>query len=328
MSTLPDWARALGEPLFDARIRATPDDFVVTEQFDIEFSGEGEHDWLWVEKTGANTHWVAEQLARHAGIKPRDVGFAGLKDRHAVTRQWFSVRRPSGEGTDWELFTAEGVRVLEVQRHHRKLKRGAHRGNRFRIALRGENVIGTDDEFVERMRRISDGGVPNYFGEQRFGRDGGNIELGHAVIAGRRLPRNKRSIAISALRSFQFNEELDARIRAGTWNRLLPGDCASLNGTNSVFDVDDVTEDLQARCDEMDIHPTGTLPGIKEIGVEASRRSLRMRVNDLRWEFERGALWLEFSLGKGSYATAVLRETVRLSAETSRSGDKLTSGCF
>ena len=319
MSTLPDWARALGAPLFDAQIRTTPQDFIVTERLDVAFSDDGEHDWLYIEKTGANTHWVGEQLARHAGIKPRDVGYSGLKDRHAVTRQWFSVRRPSVDGTDWSIFAAEGVRLIEQHRHSRKLKRGAHRGNAFRIALRADEIEQHCALIDTRLETIKTCGVPNYFGEQRFGHDGGNIELGQAVIAGRKVSRNRRSIAISAIRSFQFNEELSLRIVNGTWNRLVPGDLANLDGSGSVFAVDEVTPELEQRCEEMDIHPTGTLPAIQEVGVEASRRPLRMRVNDLRWEFEQAALWLEFSLGKGSYATVVLREAVR-------TGGKLTSG--
>ena len=308
MGTLPDWATALGPALFAARIRSTPADFDVTEVLDIEFSGDGEHDWLWIEKTGANTVWVAERLAQHAGVAVRDIGYAGLKDRHAITRQWFSVRRPSADGTNWSAFAAEGVQVVAEQRHSRKLRRGAHRGNAFRIALRADPGEVDGGAVEERLNALEDLGAPNYFGEQRFGREGANIELGRAVVAGKRVSRNKRSIGLSALRSFEFNNELDARIRAGTWNRLLPGDVANLDGTGSVFAVDEVTAELERRCAEMDIHPAGVLPGFKKIRVESSHRPLRMRVADLRWEFGEGALWLEFRLRRGSYATAVLRE--------------------
>ncbi|MEJ2128034.1 MAG: tRNA pseudouridine(13) synthase TruD [Woeseiaceae bacterium] len=310
MKTLPDWARALGPPLCSCRIRSTPSDFVVTEQLDIEFSGDGEHDWLWIEKTGANTTWVADQLARHAGVHSRDVGYSGLKDRHAVTTQWFSVRRPSGTGTDWDAFHADGVKILEQHRHQRKLKRGTHRRNTFRIALRGDDIDINRNAIVERLERIKEQGVPNYFGEQRFGHDGGNIQLGEAVLAGRRMSRNKRSIGISALRSLVFNDELSERVEAGTWNRLLPGDVANLDGSGSVFDVDEVTADLEQRCAEMDIHPCGTLPPYKEIRVEAAYRPLRVRADNIGSQYDRDAIWLEFSLPKGSFATAILREIV------------------
>ena len=132
--------------------------------------------------------------------------------------------------------------------------------------------------------------------------------MGRAVIAGRRMPRNKRSIGISAVRSLEFNDELDDRVRDDTWNRILPGDVANLDGTRSIFTVDEVTPELEQRCKDMDIHPSGSLPGIDELGVEPASRPLRLRVQNLQWEIDGDALWLEFSLGRGSYATAVLRE--------------------
>jgi len=339
LSNLPDWARALGPTLFKARIRSAVDDFVVSEQLEFEFSNDGEHDWLFVEKIGANTHWVGEQLAQHAGIKPRDVGYAGLKDRYAVTQQWFSVRRPSVEGTDWQSFEAEGVRIVEQHLHRRKLRRGAHRGNAFRIALRDDEIALRQEDVVERLSKIESRGVPNYFGEQRFGRDGSNVDLGRSLFGGRRLTRNKRSIALSAVRSFLFNQILDTRVRDGSWERILPGELANLDGSGSVFPVDDVSSDITARCAAFDIHPTATLwgsgtplgshivaemekdatadysdlcDGLISAKVDASSRPLRVRVQDLRWEFEDDALWLEFLLPKGAFATTVLRELVLL----------------
>ena len=309
MANLPDWARASGLPLLSARIRSTTSDFQVTELLDIEFSGDGEHDWLWVEKTGANTTWVAEQLARHAGVPARDAGYAGLKDRHAVTRQWFSVRRASGEGTDWTSVDIEGVNVIDVRRHYRKLKRGTHSGNAFRIAVRSKRLQDERTDLSERLNCIAANGVPNYFGEQRFGRNGSNIELGEAVLAGKRLSRSKRSIGISALRSLDFNNQLSQRVEQGTWNELVPGDTANLDGTGSVFAVDAVTEELRQRCAAMDVHPAGSLPAIEALRVDASWRPLRARVSALQWEFADDALWLEFGLPRGSFATAVLRET-------------------
>ncbi|MDJ0812177.1 MAG: tRNA pseudouridine(13) synthase TruD [Woeseiaceae bacterium] len=310
MTTLPDWARASGAPVCACRIRGEPADFRVTEVLHIEFSDDGEHDWLYIEKTGANTEWVARQLARHADVPARDVGYAGLKDRHAVTRQWFSVRRPSGEGTDWGVLDVEGVTLLEQHRHLRKLKRGAHRGNTFCIALRGDDVRTHRDELVERLQVLAGQGVPNYFGEQRFGRDGGNVALGEAVLAGRRVSRNQRSIGLSAVRSLQFNNALAARVVEGTWNRLLPGDVANLDGSGSVFDVDEVTPELEQRCADLDVHPCGALPALEAAGVKAASRPLRMRVTGLEWELAPDALWIEFRLGKGSFATSVLREVV------------------
>lgn len=313
---VPEWALAYGGPLFTARIRGQPSDFEVTELLDIEFSRDGEHDWLWIEKTGANTAWVADQLARHAGVSLRDVGYAGLKDRHAITRQWFSVRRPGGEGTDWEALDVDGVALLERVRHQRKLRRGAHRGNAFRIALRVDAIEKYRGRLVERLETIAAGGVPNYFGEQRFGRNGSNVALGEAVLAGRRVSRSKRGIGLSALRSLQFNNELSARVEAGTWNLLQPGDTANLDGSRSVFSVGEVTDELMQRCAGLDIHPSGTLSALEAAGVKASSRPLRMRVGQLQWAFDDGALWLEFRLGRGSFATAVLREIAELEDAT------------
>jgi len=297
--------------LCSCQIRTTPSDFKVTEHLDIEFSGDGEHDWLWIEKTGANTNWVANQLAKLANVPAKDVGYSGLKDRHAITRQWFSVRRPSGTGTDWGLLDVVGVELLEQHRHLRKLKRGAHRSNEFRIALRSNEIDAHREAIDQRLQTISEQGVPNYFGEQRFGRDGSNIELGEAVLAGRRVARNKRSIGISALRSLQFNHELSARVEAGTWNTMLTSDKANLDGTGSVFDAEEVDEELVRRCAELDIHPCGVLPALDAIGVKAAHRPLRMCVRDLRWIFDDHTVWLEFRLDRGNFATAVLREIVR-----------------
>lgn len=335
MHSIPDWARAHGPTLIAARIRSVPADFIVTENLSIDFSDDGEHDFLWVEKTGANTQWVAERLAEHAGVPARDAGYSGMKDRHAVTRQWFSVRRPGADGTCWDDFAAEGVRILEQRRHLRKLKRGAHRTNAFRIALRAEYIVEMQDSIADRLSNISAGGVPNYFGEQRFGRNGANLDLCRSLFAGRRLSRNKRGIALSTARSLIFNDILDARIKTATWNTVLPGELANLNGSGSVFVVDEVDAEIERRCAEMDIHPTGTLwgdtaplgtqivadiesevaathaelcKGLVSARVDASSRPLRLPVQDLKWEIDDDVLWLEFRLGRGGYATAVLRE--------------------
>ena len=333
MHDIPEWARAHGRGLFAASIRLKPSDFVVVENCGIEFSGDGEHDYLWIEKTGTNTHWVAECLAKHSGIPVRDVGYAGLKDRHAVTRQWFSVRRASP--ADWNAFTAEGVVILEQKVHRRKLRRGAHSGNSFRIALRSDKIDTNLENREKRVAGIDQCGVPNYFGEQRFGRDGGNIELCRQLFAGRKLSRHKRGIALSAARSLIFNDILDVRVRQGSWNTILPGELANLDGSASVFAVKKVDAELIARCNAHDIHASGSLwgvgapqsssnvaelesevvrshaeiaVGLTKAKVDASSRSLRLRVRDLRWTVEDGVCWLEFSLRKGGYATTVLRE--------------------
>lgn len=333
MTALPEWATAHGAALFNASIRETPEDFRVTESCSIEFSGDGEHDLLWVRKQGQNTQWVAEQLARHGQVPVRDVGYAGMKDRHAVTCQWFSVRR-AGQ-TDWSRFAADGVDILETCRHRRKLRRGAHAGNAFRIALRNANVASCEAQIEARLAAIAGHGVPNYFGGQRFGRDGGNLELCCRLFRGQRMSRAKRSIALSAARACIFNAILAERVKNGSWNRLLAGELANLDGSGSLFAVDEVTDDLRQRCSKHDIHPSASLwgdgspragrdvagletavaaryqdlvDGLVAARLQPAARPLRLLVKDLGWRIDDDALWLEFSLPRGGYATAVLRE--------------------
>jgi tRNA pseudouridine13 synthase len=333
MQALPDWVTAYDPLGLDAVIRSEPADFQVTENLPYAPDGAGEHEYLWIEKTGANTNWVAEKLAKFCGIRPRDVGYAGMKDRHAITRQWFSVCRRND--VQWNNFAADGVMILACERHGRKLRHGAHTGNSFKIALRAGDLLAHRRRLDERLSRIAEQGVPNYFGEQRFGRGGGNLDLFRSMIAGRRLSRAKRSIALSAARSLIFNAILDRRIRDGTWNTLLPGELANLDGSGSVFAVADVDDELISRCAGLDIHPTGSLWGesapassgevaalesasvaehaeIADMLVAArmavASRALRLRVSNLQWSYAGDALWLEFELARGGFATAVLRE--------------------
>lgn len=334
-SSLPEWCRALGTSLVQGQIKQTPQDFQVVESLGFVLSGDGEHDYLWVEKTGANTTWVARMLARHAGIDARDVGYAGLKDRHAVTRQWFSVRRPGSAGTDWNDLHVDGVRLIEAHRHQRKLKRGAHSGNRFRIMLRDVRSDGVDVE--HRLETIRAGGFPNYFGTQRFGRCGANLQMAAELAAGKRLRRDKRGIALSAARSFLFNEILSARIGNGTWNIALPGETLNLDGSGSVFRVDEIDDEINQRLAALDIHPTGALWGdsaansddasvileqsvadrfpeyvqcLRAARMKPARRALRGVVRELSWQIDGTGICLEFGLDRGCFATALLRELV------------------
>lgn len=343
MFDIPEWPYFLGKPDAAGIIRSCPEDFVVEEIPRIKPQGEGGHLWLWVEKRSANTDWVAGRLAAAAGCRPRDVGFAGMKDRHAVTRQWFSV--PAGEVTP-EVFIntqIEGVSVLDGQFHQRKLKRGTLDGNRFELVIR--DFTGDMSGTGRRLEQIRDNGVPNYFGPQRFGRNGQNVGRGFALLSsGARLPRNKKSIYLSALRSFLFNQVLAERVRAGSWNRMLDGDLAMLDGTHSIFPCLMPDKDIEDRCTRHDIHPTGPMPGkggdgpageVAELesrvlgnwtgltdtlvkqGVQASRRALRLYPEGLEWVFEDDVLRLAFVLPPGAYATTVLRE-ILVSAETDR----------
>lgn len=334
-NALPAWQRAHGSPVFQGLIKQSPSDFQVTEILGFSPSGDGEHDFLWIEKEGANTVWVARALAKYAGVADRDVGYAGLKDRHAVTRQWFSVRRPTGGGTDWQDFALSNVRILEISRNQRKLKRGANSSNHFRIAM---NCAGTDHKaIVERLEIISARGVPNYFGEQRFGRDGGNLQLVRDLFSGKRLKRDKRSIALSSARSYLFNEILHARVVDNNWTEALPGEVLNLDDTGSVFTPAAIDDEIRSRLQSLDVHPTGALwgkgepkgqgqaveydrsaaakfpelaEGLEKFGLSQARRALRLHVRETTWEFSGDVLWLDFELTSGAFATAVLREVL------------------
>lgn len=317
-SNFPESPRAHGGPLCRGRLRHTPDDFQVTEQLGWEPCGDGEHDYLWLRKTGVNTAWLATQLALFAGVAPHDVGYAGLKDRHAVTEQWFSV--PRWHQPDWSSFTLAGVEVLSVARHQRKLRKGAHQSNRFCIRLRAVEGL-SNSVLSERLDVIRHQGVPNYFGEQRFGRDGANMDLASAWARGRRLSRDKRSMAISTIRAFCFNTALAERVHSETWHQLMVGDLANLDGSGSVFDVSAVDDELIRRCQSLDIHPAIALVGegsesvpthwqaaLTRARVEPGSRSLRMRAHDLKGEIDDDTVQLSFGLQRGCYATSLLRE--------------------
>ncbi|MFO7275630.1 MAG: tRNA pseudouridine(13) synthase TruD [Pseudomonadota bacterium] len=327
-----DPPRAHGAPAVRGRMRETPEDFLVEEELGFEPSGAGTHVLLRVRKRDANTQWVARELARLAGCRPMDVGYAGLKDRRAVARQWFSVPRGRRAPGEWIGAGGEGFEVLEAHAHDRKLPRGALAGNRFTLRLRG--VEGGRDLLEARLAAVAREGVPNYFGPQRFGRGGANLaHLGRAIDS---LDRRQRSFVLSAARSLIFNAVLAERVTAGNWNRLLPGDVANLDGRGSIFQVAELDDTLTARCERMELHPTGPLWGrgttpasgsvrlleervaseleaasrlVCAVGMRHERRSLRLPVRDLEHEWRTDdELTLRFRLGKGSFATTVLRE--------------------
>lgn len=333
--------RAHGAPVLQAKLRNEPEDFFVEELPGFEPTGSGEHLLLTIEKRGMNTAHAARRIAQWARVGEVAIGYAGLKDRHAVTRQRFSVHLPHRVAPALDTLpldepSGERLRVLEHAWHAKKLPRGALAGNRFVLVLR--EIEGEPTAIEARLRAIVARGVPNYFGEQRFGRGGDNVATARAMFAGRRVPREQRSLLLSAARSELFNRVLAARVDADCWDRPLDGEVWMLDGTRSVFGPQPLDDALARRLADFDIHPTGPLwgqgelrtrdaaaeiersaveggdaaalrAGLERAGLRQERRSLRLRPADLAWTWrDSGTLELGFSLPPGTYATTVLAE--------------------
>ncbi|MDX5376573.1 MAG: tRNA pseudouridine(13) synthase TruD [Halomonas sp.] len=324
-------------PPRSGEFRATPEDFVVEEVLGFAPEGQGEHLWLWIEKRGLTTLEVVRHLARACGVTPRAIGYAGMKDRIAVTRQWLSVHLP-GQQAPEDLaarLDALGVRVLEQVRHPRKLKRGVHRANRFQLRLSGAAI---NDDLEARWAWLCRHGVPNLFGPQRFGPAGRNLIRARPLLArGWRKRDDREGMLLSAARSYLFNELTALRLSDGSWRHLVAGDVAILDGTASQFAVDAVDAELGERAARLDLHPSGVLwgvgtslargdalyyenaiaerhavlcQGLERAGVLMARRALRMRLDQPRLERDGREARLDFLLPRGSFATAVLRELI------------------
>ena len=333
-------------PVLSGWFKSRPEDFQVTEILPVEFSDDGEHWWLWLEKTGSNTEWAARQLAKACGVAPRRVGYAGLKDRQGITGQWFSVQLP--KITDMEAVNANLPAALQVKQarwHHKKLRTGALRGNRFEITLR--DVQGDRQAAEQTLNDLSQHGFPNYFGAQRFGHNRNNVQQARQAFRRNRLPRQRhqRSLWLSAARSFLFNEILAHRLRHGCWHTVLPGDVLQLAGSHSWFVFNDEDKEneslaaLQQRLDAGDLHLTAALwgrgepatqnvartaeleaiaphtdlcRGLEKAGLKPDRRAMRCVPENLSWQWidksDKTQLKLTFQLPAGSYATELLAE--------------------
>ena len=340
LPTAPDHslecAFAFGTPRFHGRMRAQCADFEVSEILGFEPDDDGDHLLLYVEKEGITTSDLVAVIARAAGLATRQVGYCGMKDRQALARQWLSIPVAGRAEPNWALMAPAPAKILVRARHRRKLKRGSHRANAFKIRVL--ELHGGRDDIDKRLCRIGQEGVPNYFGPQRFGRQGRNIERADAMLKNALRPPNHliRGMYLSALRAWLFNAVLSERVSNDSWNRLLPGDCAMLDGTRSVFSIHDVDAELAARAQAGDIHPTGPLVGtgkalvhdtaqaveeailadykawrvgLAQAGLRGARRSLRATVRQLVWTWEsETTLCLSFILDRGQFATSVVRE--------------------
>tara|TARA_R110002110_G_scaffold2830_1_gene14127 strand:+ start:60302 stop:61471 length:1170 start_codon:yes stop_codon:yes gene_type:complete len=349
-------AYANPEPEIIASYKVSPEDFKVFEEISFTPDGAGEHLLLLIEKTGLTTQEAQKRLSDFFQRPAVDVSFSGMKDKQAVTQQWFSIRLPGNTdntAADIDALNSDLLSVLEVKRNSRKLKRGSHRQNRFQIRLR--ELSGNPEYLLDRLETIAVQGVPNYFGAQRFGRDKYNLERARRMLAGELKVKQhyQRGLYYSAARAWLFNRVLSERVQLGNWNQFLAGDVMQLDGTDASFKAQADDPEINQRLESMDIHPTGPLwgssksgsqgqtaelelrvaaaekslcAGLEAAGLNSQRRALRSPVRDLQHHIvDSETLELEFTLNKGAYATVVLRELVKLRALASEQANEQDS---
>ena len=337
-----------GKPESTGLLRKDINDFKVFEKLPFEPCGEGEHLFVHIRKTGANTVFVARELAKYFKVKEQLVSYAGLKDRFAVTEQWFGIHVPGKEVFELSDLTIEGVEILSYKRHNKKLRTGALLGNQFEIILREVTAI---KALTARWKQIVEQGVPNYFGEQRFGIEGGNIERALSLFSGQKVKdKKKRGMYLSAARSHIFNHVINERIQQQCFDKIAVGDVLMLAGTQSVFHLDEVDPAIEQRFIEKDVDITAPMwgagdlmttseplaleqkvaeenehfcQGLPRFGLKQERRRIRLNVSDtnielLSTEEDSSSVSISFSLPAGCYATTVLRELLAYQDMTSR----------
>ncbi|AOW52007.1 TPA: tRNA pseudouridine(13) synthase TruD [Legionella pneumophila] len=333
-----NWPRAYGIPNSTATFKLCPEDFQVNELFEGQFSGEGEHIVLKIEKKGLTTEQVIKSLARLINKPIKLISYAGLKDKQALTTQWLSIHAPGEVIEGIETLEAPGWKILECTRHNKKLRPGFLSGNHFTITLRN---VSDESDLIHRIEQIKFKGVPNYFGEQRFGRDGGNlIKAEEILVQGRKVKdRFLKGMYFSAARSWLYNLILSRRVKESSWNLPLLGDVIQLVGSNSIFVNDkSLDEQLLQRIGEKDVSPASPLPGrsknlvkgtalqiINEVyaewsawldgleknGLEEAWRANILYAEQIEYRINQGTVELSFVLPAGAYATVVLRELVQ-----------------
>ncbi|WP_448548298.1 tRNA pseudouridine(13) synthase TruD [Thalassotalea fusca] len=332
---LNSWAYLYGQPEITGQLRTQESDFKVFEQLPFELTGEGEHLYIYIRKTGTNTVYVARELAKYFEVKESLVAYAGLKDRFAVTEQWFAVHLPGKQSYDLQNLEIDGVEVLHWQRHNKKLRTGALSGNRFVITLRNVSDV---KQLQQRWQLAITHGVPNYFGEQRFGIEGNNIAMAKTMFAGKRVrDKKKRSMYLSAARSLIFNQCVSARVEQNTFEAPQLGDVMMLAGTQSIFVPESIDAEIEQRFGEHDIDITcpmwgrGQLKttedvlaleqaiahentelcdGLERAGLKQERRRARLLVANATLAVleDNTSVELAFDLPAGCFATTLLRE--------------------
>lgn len=320
-------------PISTADIRTKNSDFIVEEILPFSATGEGEHHLLHIRKDGLNTADVVKILSGFAHVHPKDVGYAGMKDKHAITEQWFGVRIPGKETPLWHELNSEQLTVLSSARHSKKLRIGALSGNRFTLTLRQVTDM---DSVIERFNKIKESGVPNYFGEQRFGHEGKNLVFARQMFAGKRIKdRKKRGIYLSAIRSYLFNQLVSSRLSQYGVDKLA-GDCMLLAGSKSYFVAEQWDQELIERLATHDILLSAPLwgrgeplakgeageferkilapfaddqAGLESAGLTQERRPLLLYPQQMSYkQLGDDVIEISFALPAGCYATSVLRE--------------------
>jgi tRNA pseudouridine13 synthase len=331
-----DWPRAYGLPKSAAQFKCSPEDFQVNEFFDKAFTGEGEHILLKIEKRGLTTEEVVKSLAKKVEKSVKAIGYAGLKDKQALTTQWLSIHAPGEQISGIEQLSSPGWRVLECTRHHKKLKPGFLAGNQFVLCLR---ELTHDEDLIQRIEQVKKNGVPNYFGEQRFGRESSNLSKAEALLVqGHRVKdRFLKGMYCSAARSWIYNLILSQRVIEECWNTPLSGDVMQLQGSNSIFVIDNIQDELLQRIQKKDISPASPLPGksiyivkdkalelinkiyadwqlwitgLEQHGLEEAWRANILQVEQFEYTIKNNTVHMSFILPAGSYATTVLRELI------------------
>lgn len=330
------------------QIKKIPADFIVEEILGIEPENEGEHLLLQIRKCQLNSEDVARELQKYFEVSDVDVSYSGMKDKQAVTEQWFSVRTssdaeglPTVSGAPDKMLGATWG-VLQSQRHARKLRRGAHKRNRFTLRIRDLKCSssGSDaasDLIARNTNTVLKNGFPNYFGLQRFGIDGANLRKAeqHFNNPRRKITRTQRGFCYSAARSALFNLVCAARVKDQSFSTPMPGEPMVLQGSRSHF-INDGSEEISARCDQFDIHPSGPLwgrgdslcedpykasesnwledcalfkDGLERAGLKQERRALRAIAHQLHCQVEDDTtVVLQFELDKSVYATVLMQE--------------------
>lgn len=320
---LLDFPRAYGPLTATAIFRAQPEDFQVDEELGYLPSGVGEHVFLHVCKRGENTAWVAEKIAELAKVNVMDIGYCGRKDRHAVTAQWFSVYLPKTPEPDWSLLNTESIQLLSVSRHQHKLRRGEHQQNNFVIRLRDVQTVDRN-LLQQKIDMVLAQGVPNYFGEQRFGRGGNNLREAQAILVdGKRYrDKQKRGLMLSAARSYLFNKVLAARVLASNWASKLDGEVNELSSgplwgrgrppvSGDLLELEQsALADWAAWCN-----------GLEHAGLSQERRALQLIPYNPRWNWDGDDVVMYFSLDAGEFATAVLQELFLLQNQAGEASD-------